>query len=386
MRAGCRSRRICSRQARTALMVAGCGCRPASRCSLRVSSASTYQRRSSLNLYRRVRSRARSRPIRSGVRSWSSMRCAAGFIAASLAAAGAWRSPAVVSAWSPVWCASGQRRERVERAEVPDQFVFGVGEAAPVSVEERVLQVWAGWPDAEPQAHEVAGGQVGARVLEVDERDIPRLARPASCAAGSRGGMGPRAGRRSSASAAEVAGDDLRSSARTAASWPGWSSGGRGRRSQPGNQGSSTAGSASWKRRSSAPAWRYMAAVRSPGPGSPGSAVVMMIIAGRAIGDEFAVRRGRGRGPVAIGVDLSVMLCAVAVLLDDELGADGGGHPSDRSSHGGGYGSQAPSSRIAASWSAGGMVMARWPGAGCRCGRRVSIVPGRAGCAACASG
>ena len=58
---------------------------------------------------------------------------------------------------------------------MPDQFVFSVGEAAPVSVEERVVQVWPGWPDPEPQAHEVAGGQVGARVLEVDEREVPGL-------------------------------------------------------------------------------------------------------------------------------------------------------------------------------------------------------------------
>ena len=55
--------RICSRQARTAPMVAGCGCRPASRC-FSTAWATTYQRRSSLNLYRRVRSRARSRPTR----------------------------------------------------------------------------------------------------------------------------------------------------------------------------------------------------------------------------------------------------------------------------------------------------------------------------------
>ena len=63
----------------------------------------------------------------------------------------------------------------MEGAEVPDQFVFGIGQAAPVPVEERVSQVWPGWQDPEPQTHEVAGGQVAARMLEVDEREIPGL-------------------------------------------------------------------------------------------------------------------------------------------------------------------------------------------------------------------
>ena len=48
--------------------------------------------------------------------------------------------------------------------------------------------------------------------------------------------------------------------------------------SQPGNQGSSRAGSVSWKRRSRAPAWWCMAALGSPEHGWPGSVVMTMVM------------------------------------------------------------------------------------------------------------
>jgi hypothetical protein len=61
---------IFARQVRTVFMVDGFGCFPARYCSWS-DSARTYQRRSLLNRYARVRSRARSRPAWSGACSFA---------------------------------------------------------------------------------------------------------------------------------------------------------------------------------------------------------------------------------------------------------------------------------------------------------------------------
>jgi hypothetical protein len=66
----------------------------------------------------------------------------------------------------------GDRGEGVEGAEVLECFGVGAGEVVPVPIEERVLEVRVGWPDAEAEAYEVAEWEVGAGVLEVNEVEV----------------------------------------------------------------------------------------------------------------------------------------------------------------------------------------------------------------------
>lgn len=69
-----------------------------------------------------------------------------------------------------------ERGQSVEGTEVPGEPVFGWAGRAPVAAEERVSQVWPTWPGAEPETNEVAGGQIDARMLKVDDRDVARRA------------------------------------------------------------------------------------------------------------------------------------------------------------------------------------------------------------------
>ena len=66
----------------------------------------------------------------------------------------------------------GDGGEGVQGAEVLQRFGVGTGEVAPVPVEECVLEVRAAWPCAEAEAYEIAEGEVGAGVLEVNEVEV----------------------------------------------------------------------------------------------------------------------------------------------------------------------------------------------------------------------
>lgn len=69
---------------------------------------------------------------------------------------------------------------------------FTGGERAPVPVQECLSQIWPAWPGAEPEADEVTGGQVDARVLghpaygpEQLRQDLPAARVPACRGPGS---------------------------------------------------------------------------------------------------------------------------------------------------------------------------------------------------------
>jgi hypothetical protein len=62
--------------------------------------------------------------------------------------------------------------EGVQGTEVLKRFGVGAGEVASVPVEERVLEVGAGWPYTEAEAYEIAEREVGAGVLEVNEVEV----------------------------------------------------------------------------------------------------------------------------------------------------------------------------------------------------------------------
>jgi len=66
----------------------------------------------------------------------------------------------------------GDGGEGVQGAEVLKRFGVGAGKFAPVPVQERVLEVGAGWPCAEAEAYEIAEREVGAGVLEVNEVEV----------------------------------------------------------------------------------------------------------------------------------------------------------------------------------------------------------------------
>jgi hypothetical protein len=66
----------------------------------------------------------------------------------------------------------GDGGEGVQGAEVLKRFGVGVGEVAPVPVQERVLEAGAVWPYAEAEAYEIVERDVGAGVLEVNEVEV----------------------------------------------------------------------------------------------------------------------------------------------------------------------------------------------------------------------
>lgn len=71
----------------------------------------------------------------------------------------------------------GDGGEGVQGAEVLKSCGVGAGEVALVPVEERVLEVGAGWPYAEAEAYEIAEREVGMGVLEVNEVEVPGWAK-----------------------------------------------------------------------------------------------------------------------------------------------------------------------------------------------------------------
>jgi hypothetical protein len=66
----------------------------------------------------------------------------------------------------------GDGGQGVQGTEVLKRFGVGAGEVAPVTVQERVLEVGAAWPYAEAEAYEIAERDVGAGVLEVNEVEV----------------------------------------------------------------------------------------------------------------------------------------------------------------------------------------------------------------------